>query len=194
MATCCCKPPVQPPDGGPPEIDAENFIKTRAKPTVELDDLGSLGASAGATGLIRVAASDGYHTTLAVSNAFTVQDQPPKAFIVSPELTHIYPAGESVPLRGGAMDPETGGLSGSQLAWSINGLPIGSDERTAPMAWHPLISNPRHRPGGQHCQRLHFEHRAAEYPHGSLYAHSDGLRRPAYRPGVGSPDVIRIRF
>jgi len=95
---------------------------------LELDDLGSLGASNGATGLVRVAASDGYHTTLAVSNAFTVQDQPPEAFIISPELAHIYPAAESVPLRGGGMDPETGGLSGSQLAWSINGIPVGTGE------------------------------------------------------------------
>ena len=98
---------------------------------LDLDDLGSLGASNGATGLIRVAASDGYHTTIAVSNAFTVQDQPPQPYIVSPELAHIYPAGENVPLRGGAMDPETGGLSGDQLAWSINGIPVGTGEENS---------------------------------------------------------------
>ncbi|HEX9091184.1 MAG TPA: hypothetical protein VF831_06830, partial [Anaerolineales bacterium] len=99
--------------------------------TLELDSLASLGASNGATGLIRVSASDGYHTTFAVSNAFTVQDQPPQPYIVSPELAHIYPAGENVPLRGGAMDPETGGLSGDQLAWSINGIPVGTGEENS---------------------------------------------------------------
>jgi hypothetical protein len=93
---------------------------------IELDDLAGLGASEGATGLIRVAASDGYHTTLAVSAAFTVANQLPEAYIISPEATQIYPPGESVPLRGGAMDPETGGLSGDQLDWTIGARSYGS--------------------------------------------------------------------
>jgi hypothetical protein len=117
------------PDGGLTwKSIAEGVIEsaTGNTNTFDLEDLSSLGASEGATGLIRVAASDGYHTTLAVSAAFTVADQPPQVYILSPELTHIYPAGESVALRGGAMDPETGGLSGDQLAWTVAGVPYGS--------------------------------------------------------------------
>lgn len=99
--------------------------------SLELDDLAGLAASDGATGLIQVAASDGYHTSLATSAAFTVADQPPQVYILSPELTHIYPAGENVPLRGGAMDPETGGISGDQLGWTINGFPYGVGEENS---------------------------------------------------------------
>ncbi len=93
---------------------------------LSLDDLGGLGASQGANGLIRVAATDGYHTVLADSAPFTVENQPPQAYILSPLSTEIYPASEVVPLRGGAADPESGAISGSSLAWSIDGAAAGS--------------------------------------------------------------------
>lgn len=94
--------------------------------SVTLDDLAGLGASQGATGLIRVAASDGYHTTISTSAAFTITNQPPEPYIVSPEAGQVFTAGESVPLSGGAMDPETGGLSGAQLTWIVGGQSSGT--------------------------------------------------------------------
>ena len=93
---------------------------------LQLVDLSGLGASDGPNGLIRVAATDGYNTTLVVSSPFSVADQPPQPYILSPESTHYYQPGEAVPLRGGAMDPETGGLSGSQLVWKIYGVTVGT--------------------------------------------------------------------
>ncbi len=96
--------------------------------TLELYDLGGLGASDGASGLIQVAATDGYHTTVTVSEPFTVDDQPPQPYILSPGSTQVYPPTQSVALRGGALDPETGGLSGDSLDWSIDGQSFGSGE------------------------------------------------------------------
>lgn len=93
---------------------------------LELDDLGGLGASDGPNGLIRVAATDGYHTVLAESNPFTVENQPPQTYILSPLSTQIYPATESVPLRGGASDPEQGAITGSKLSWKIDGNSWGN--------------------------------------------------------------------
>ncbi len=50
--------------------------------SVDLRDLSALPASVGASGLIRVAASDGYHTTLATSRPFSVPDRAPQPTIL----------------------------------------------------------------------------------------------------------------
>ena len=69
---------------------------------------GSPGSTAG--GLIRVAASDGYHTGLGTSAAFLVPNRPPRPYIVSPDSRRTYPATDPVSLQGGAIDAEEGAL------------------------------------------------------------------------------------
>jgi hypothetical protein len=92
--------------------------------TLDLDSLSGLpGSSTG--GLIRVAASDGYNTTLATSQPFTVVSRAPEPRIDSPGLAPI-PAGQPVIVRGGATDVQDGGLSGDALSWTLDGAAIGS--------------------------------------------------------------------
>jgi hypothetical protein len=79
--------------------------------------------------LIRVAASDGYNTGTANSQPFTVSNHKPAAFILTPAPGENTPAGQSIQLRGAAMDAEDGSLSGSALTWTVNGQPAGSGEQ-----------------------------------------------------------------
>jgi predicted outer membrane repeat protein len=86
--------------------------------------------------LIRVVASDGYHSSIATSPAFQVPDQPPQLHLESPEGGAWYMAGESVPLLGGADDPENGGLSGAALSWQVDerGYGNGSEQQADGLA------------------------------------------------------------
>ena len=79
--------------------------------------------------LIRVAASDGYHTGTAISQPFTVSNHKPQPFILNPAPGESTPAGENAQLRGSAMDAEDGTLSGSALSWKVNGQAVGSGEQ-----------------------------------------------------------------
>ena len=76
--------------------------------------------------LIRVLASDGYNTTIATSQPFTVNNRKPTPYIVNPVADQSYPAGESITLRGGATDAEDGGLSGTSLVWQVDGNMAGN--------------------------------------------------------------------
>lgn len=93
--------------------------------SVNLRDLSGLPASVGQSGLIRVAVSDGYHTTLAVSRSFRVPDRAPQPAILAPAPLGTFAAGGAVTLAGAAMDAEDGALSGAGLAWSVDGQPVG---------------------------------------------------------------------
>jgi hypothetical protein len=92
--------------------------------TLNLDALTGIPAST-TGGLIRVAASDGYNTTLAVSQPFTVVNRAPQPYIDSPGGSAMS-AGQTVALHGGATDPEDGGLADSALRWTLNGAEIGT--------------------------------------------------------------------
>ena len=88
--------------------------------TLTLDSLvGFPGSTTG--GLVRVAASDGYHTGMATSAAFVVLNQAPQPYIVSPATDQYVEAGGLVMLRGGASDTEDGNLSGEALSWDVTG-------------------------------------------------------------------------
>ena len=86
----------------------------------------NLSGSAGQNALLRILASDGYHTTQVTSLPFEVLEQAPRAYIVSPSEEQSFAADEPVRLSGGAMDAETGSLAGDSLTWSLDGSPIGS--------------------------------------------------------------------
>jgi len=88
----------------------------------------SLAGLPGATteALIRVAVSDGLHTTLATSQPFTVGNQPPEPAIFSPALDQAVPAGQPVVLQGAATDPEDGFLPDAHLSWTLDGTPVGT--------------------------------------------------------------------
>jgi hypothetical protein len=86
----------------------------------------NLTGSGGQNALLRILASDGYHTTQVTSLPFEVQNQAPQPYIVSPSEGQSFAADEPVRLSGGAMDAETGSLAGDSLAWSLDGSSIGS--------------------------------------------------------------------
>lgn len=78
------------------------------------------------TALVRVLASDGYHTTVATSGPFAVTNRPPAPYIAAPLPGQWVQAGWPVSLRGGASDAEEGNLSSSALSWAIAGSPVGT--------------------------------------------------------------------
>lgn len=91
--------------------------------TLDLRSLSGLpGSTAG--GLLRVAASDGYNTALALSQTITVAPRAPQPYIDTPGAASI-PAGQTVSVSGGATDVQDGGLSGAALSWTLNGRNIG---------------------------------------------------------------------
>jgi len=94
--------------------------------TLSLADLGSLHGSTGQTAIIRVIASDGYNTTIANSQLFSVVNRPPDVFITSPGNGQSIPAGHPVILSGGATDAEDGGLGSAALSWRVDGTAAGS--------------------------------------------------------------------
>ena len=94
--------------------------------TLSLADLGSLHGSDGQTAVVRVIASDGYHTTIATSPTFSVPNRKPDPYILAPIAGQSFPAGQPVILSGSATDAEDGGLSGAALAWQVDGNAVGT--------------------------------------------------------------------
>ncbi len=69
--------------------------------------------------LIKVLASDGFHTTSDVSDQpFTVPGKPPVAVIVAPPAGARFKLGEPIELRGYAVDLEEGTITSNSLSWS----------------------------------------------------------------------------
>jgi hypothetical protein len=70
-------------------------------------------------GLLRVLASDGFHTAQDQSDAtFTVAKHPPQANIRTPENSSLFVGDQTIILEGGAFDNEDGQLSDTALSWS----------------------------------------------------------------------------
>jgi hypothetical protein len=95
--------------------------------TLTLNHVSLPGSSAGGA-RIRVAASDGYNTGLAVSAPFTLTNRLPEPFIITPGQGETTPAGQATLLRGAASDAEDGDLSGAALTWTIDGQAVGTGE------------------------------------------------------------------
>ncbi len=103
-----------------------DYPSTPAKSySLTYDDLGGLPGSAPNAARIRVLASDGFHTTIATSAPFTVQNRKPEPAILQPAAGQTFAAGVAVPLQGQATDPEDGGLSGDALQWAVDGQALG---------------------------------------------------------------------
>ncbi|HRW11302.1 MAG TPA: hypothetical protein P5121_39660, partial [Caldilineaceae bacterium] len=94
--------------------------------TLDLSQLSGIPGSLPNGARIRVAASDGYNTTLATSAPFTVANRAPQPYILAPAPSQRYKAGEIVVVQGGADDAEEGGLSGAALTWTLDGAAVGS--------------------------------------------------------------------
>jgi uncharacterized protein (TIGR03437 family) len=74
--------------------------------------------------LIRVLATDGFHTSEDQSDAtFTVGRKPPETLILGPDDNTAFFSGQSVVLRGAAYDSEDGALGDANLRWTsdLNG-------------------------------------------------------------------------
>ncbi len=70
-------------------------------------------------GLLRVLASDGFHTTQDQSDGtFSVAKHAPHASIQTPENDSLYVGGQLIILEGDGYDNEDGQLSGAALSWS----------------------------------------------------------------------------
>ena len=105
-----------------------NFPNRSGSDTVTLSLAGLNGIPASTTGgLIRVIASDGYNTTIAVSQPFTVANRAPTPHIDAPGSAPL-PAGQTIILSGSASDVEDGGLSGAALGWALDGAEIGNGQ------------------------------------------------------------------
>ncbi|MCB0052163.1 MAG: hypothetical protein KDE24_21755, partial [Caldilinea sp.] len=91
-----------------------------------LSDVGTLHGSGANTARIRVLASDGYHTAIALSQPFTLKNRPPEPVIFSPLAGESFAAGPAAVLQGTATDAEDGGLSGDALRWQVDGRALGS--------------------------------------------------------------------
>jgi hypothetical protein len=88
----------------------------------------ALPGSDGPQALVRVTASDGYHTTAAVAGPFTVNNRAPQPAILSPEAGDSLAAGDPALLRGAAYDAEDGTLSSAALRWAVAGTEVGSGD------------------------------------------------------------------
>ncbi|MDX1665456.1 MAG: IPT/TIG domain-containing protein [Candidatus Promineifilaceae bacterium] len=92
-----------------------------ARETVTLDISGEAGSD-GVGALVRVLASDGYNTTVATSQPFSVARREPFAIIASPAPGQTFRAGETIPLKGVAGDPEDGLIAHEAFVWSTGEL------------------------------------------------------------------------
>ena len=79
--------------------------------------------------VIRVYASDGFHTSQATSASFVIEAKGPTVLITLPEDGASVPPGFPVMLTGSAFDWEDGPLSGDSLSWSSDqGGALGTGE------------------------------------------------------------------
>lgn len=94
---------------------------------IVLNDLSSLHGSAPSAARVRVIASDGYNTTIATSQPFTLVDRNPVAFITDPTTGQTHDPQLPVDLHGGATDAEEGALEGGSLLWKIGATAVATD-------------------------------------------------------------------
>jgi uncharacterized repeat protein (TIGR01451 family) len=96
------------------------------------------------SGLFRVQASDGFHTTTATSPPVAIADAGPAVTIDSPADHASIALGDSFVASGSAFATADGGLTGAALHWSVDGGAIGTgvaavvNARTLQLGSHSL--------------------------------------------------------
>ena len=108
---------------GPGNKEGDNVLPVTVK-----FNASDLPGSNGQNALVRVFASDGYHTASATSQPFTVTTRKPEPFILSPYEGTSLPADQPILLRGGASDAEDGSIEAEKLSWRVNGNNVGTGE------------------------------------------------------------------
>lgn len=80
----------------------------------------TLDLTGGQQARFRIFASDGIRTSIAISNPFTVPNEPPTAEIQEPSGARTLREGQALALFGEGYDPDDGSLPSSQIKWSSN--------------------------------------------------------------------------
>lgn len=91
----------------------------------------------GSSGLIRVWASDGYNTGMALSQPLIVSPKVPEAHILHPNTVQWAEAGEVAPLRGAGYDAEDGTLADGALSWTVANYAMGHGRRQLAAGFAP---------------------------------------------------------
>ncbi len=140
---------------------------------------------------IRVAASDGYHTTLAQSAGFTVTNRRPQAFIAAPTEGDSFQPGQPIILQGAATDVEDGGLQDGALSWTLNGQPVGTGQEVvvdglAPGSYQAVLTA-TDSDGATGTAQANFQIRPLGIPLGSAPTLDGFCDDPAYAAGIQLP-------
>jgi hypothetical protein len=116
------------PDNGATWRTLQTNLPNTTGTTGMVIDLKSFGVLPGNTSnaRVRVLASDGYNTTIATSQPFTVVNRAPQPIIVSPWQNQHFAAGEVIVVQGEANDPEDGPLGTNALTWKLNGATVAT--------------------------------------------------------------------
>ncbi len=86
------------------------------------------------TARLRVVASDGFNTSMATSDAFTLPNHPPVVTIQGLMPDQLVPYGSAIPLTGLALDAEDGSIPGNNLVWTLSGpTPGGGSGNSFPL-------------------------------------------------------------
>ena len=81
--------------------------------------------------VVRVIASDGFHTASSDSESFGLRKKRPKAAIVSPAEGAVLPQGSLIRMRASGFDPEDGPLPGTAFSWILDDeTDLGSGDAT----------------------------------------------------------------
>ena len=96
--------------------------------SVPLANISGLPSSAG-SGLIRVLASDGYNTAIAVSKPFSIPSRKPEPMIISPWAGQSVPVAQPILVQGTALDADDGSLSGTALRWAVDSNDVGTGQQ-----------------------------------------------------------------
>jgi uncharacterized protein (TIGR03437 family) len=106
--------------------------------------------------LIRVLATDGFHTAQDQSHAtFTVAVHPPESLILAPNDNAVFVGNQAILLRGAGYDNEDGALAGANLTWSSDlngnlgtGRQLSVDASTLREGTHTVTLTARDSDGG----------------------------------------------
>jgi len=107
-------------------------------------------------GLIRVLATDGFHTAQDQSDAtFTVATHPPETLILTPDDNAVFFGNQGIVLRGSGYDNEDGTLADANLTWSSDlngnlgaGRQLSVDASTLREGTHAITLTARDSDGG----------------------------------------------